>query len=520
MLVPDDDLSADLNALSPAQLRDAAAYVRKLIRRSSLAGAPETGEDEFSSPRAIAPADLFFSLNPADLQIQECDPSAAQVLGSNPEGLLFSSLIDPEYSDVATRAFSVVRSHKEVRHVRLRLLRADRTSFPATLAARWVDKNIYTPDLIDVLCRDITFLKRLGNIEIFSEMLSIGIALVDENGLIAFANSSAERLFGYEQGELTYQPVAMLFPGELGASLRSAHVQPDLELRARKKDGSPIELKIGWSTVRLGDHRFSVASITDITARKTIESELRKHQEQRALIFSEGLLGDYTWNIALDEIEAHPTVFRLYGAAPMAGPVPADWFRSRQQAGELLATDKEIQAQMQSGGDLAVEFSVIGDDGITRWIDCRGVVVRDENGVPIQVHGINIDITARKQAEIKRSESEARARSVEERLRTAVQFSSAAVWRLTTADNAVEWVGPILELTGRTAEELANYEAFRQIVLPADVALFEERIRDCYKSKSEFRHEFRIVLPDGQIRWLAGRGGILCDQDNRVFGLT
>jgi PAS domain S-box-containing protein len=526
MPVPDDDLIADLKALSTSQLRDAAAYVKGLIRRSSLAGAAETAEDESASPRGSVPADLFFSLDSADLRVKECDPSTLQILGANPKGKPFLGLIDSEYVDVAVRAFATVRSHKEVKHVRLRLKRADGSSFPASLAARWVEKNIHSSELIDVLCRDITFLKRLGNIEIFSEMLSIGIVIVDEINQIAFANSSAERLLGYEQGELTHQPLGLLFPDEPEesppdqVSYQQGHIRQDRELNARKKGGSRIELKIGWSSIRLGRHRFNVASITDMTARKTIESELRKHEEQRALIFSEGLLGDFSWNIARDEVVAHPTIFKFYGAAPIAGPVPGDWFRSRQVEGKAAEIDAKWRSQLEYGGDVAVEICVNGDDGVTRWIDCRGIVVRDENGVASHVHGVNINITARKKAELERFESDARARSAEERLRTAMQFSRAAVWRWTMDDDSVEWVGPVLELTGRTAQDLNSFAAFRRIVFPSDVPAFKERISDCYAKGTEFRHEFRIVLPDGQLRWLAGRGGVLRDQNNRILGLA
>ena len=234
-----DDLLADLKALSTAQLRDAAAYIKKLIRRNSLAGMHETREDDLPLPRGTASADLFFSLDPESLCVKEFDPSVVSILGANPEGRSFWDLVDPEYVDAAVHAIALVRGHREVKHVRLRLRRADGTSFPASLAARWVEKSPFTPDLIDVLCRDITFLKRLGNIEIFSEMLSIGIALVDEAGMIAFANSFAERLFGYEQGELTHQPVAILFP-EAPKSDPSPKTGPDHELCGHKKDGSPI----------------------------------------------------------------------------------------------------------------------------------------------------------------------------------------------------------------------------------------------------------------------------------------
>jgi len=317
-------------------------------------------------------------------------------------------------------------------------------------------------------------LEQSTTLDIFGEM-PIGIALADEDGRIAYANCAAERMFGYEQGELNYQPVEILVPG----ALREAHlkhkagflVQPKArimaagrELRGRRKDGSEIALQIGLSSIRLGDRRVVMASIADLTERRAIERVLRKHEEQRAMIFSEGLLGDFTWNIERDEVEAHPTVFKLYGSPPISGPVPGNWFRSRHHPDDLAEIQQKWLDQIAAAHDVAVEFRVNGDDGITRWVDCRGVVVRDSAGKPYQIHGLNMDISARKHAEIERCESEARARNAEEQLRTALQFSGAVVWRWLENEDVLEWSGPAIELTGIHPSALANSAAFNQII--------------------------------------------------------
>ncbi len=518
-----DDLIADLGTLAPAQVRAVAAYVKKLRLHNSQAETVEQSEDRsMPTGRSQATGDLFLTIDGAQLRVVECDPLALTILGYVPLGRSFAELLDPEYRETAEQAFAVVHTHKEIKNVRLRLIRSHGASFPINMAARWVDADESHPALIDILCRDISFLKKLGNIEIFSEMLSIGIALVDEHRHIAFANTCAERMFGYEQGELSHQPLSLLFPDVNDPQLhikldghRDHHpqIEPDRELPGRRKDGSPIALKIGWSSIRLTEHRFAVASITDITVRKSIEGALRRHEEERALIFREGLVGDFTWDIVRNEVVAHPTVFRLYGAEPIAGPVPGSWFQSRRYPEDRSELRFKWLSQIAEGGQIALDFRVLGDDGVVRWIECRGIVVRDENGNPRQLHGLNFDITARKQAE-------ERARSAEERLRTAVQFSSAALWRWESDEDVIHWFGPVQELTGRPPAALASFAEFKKILLPADVGLMEKAVARCLNTGVEYLHEFRIVRPDGEIKWLAGRGGLLRDDTGRVCGMT
>ena len=91
---------------------------------------------------------------------------------------------------------------------------------------------------------------------------------MDSHGRIAFVNSAAEKMFGYEQGELENEPVEIL----IAETLREGHVKQvanffreprtgtmaaDRELFGRRKDGSSIALQIGLSSIRSGERRFA-----------------------------------------------------------------------------------------------------------------------------------------------------------------------------------------------------------------------------------------------------------------------
>ncbi len=391
----DAEFVKDLRALTPADLREVAAYVRKLRLRpgNPFPPNPDFGVLEYANQTTLP--DFFLTLEAHDLRVIDCDQAALAIFGSKAIGQSFLKLIHPDDHESAERSFAIVYTNKEAKNVRLHLLPKSGISLPVTMAARWVDTDNQTGPLIDIVCRDISHFKRIGAIEIFSEMLSIGVLLVDEQGLIAFANSSAEKMFGYEIGELECQAFERLLPGawaDFAAQNRldfregdSFHPYADLEAQGQKKLGAAIVLKIGLSPIRIGNHWFAVITIADITERRR---------------------------------------------------------------------------------------------------------------------------------------SEERARAAEDRFRTALHFSTTVLWLWDAREDVTEWFGQVLELIGRQPPDLSGMASFRQVVYPADLPGLESALADCLATGHEFYREFRIERPDGEIRWLAGRGRVVRDTHGEIYGLT
>src|SRR5262249_18598456 len=62
-----------------------------------------------------------------------------------------------------------------------------------------------------------------------------------------------------------------------------------------------------------------------------------------------------------------------------------------------MVRSKEDAARVS--GHLENEFRIIRPDGEVRWLAAYGDVIRDSGGTPVQMVGLNVDITDRKQAE-------------------------------------------------------------------------------------------------------------------------
>ena len=142
--------------------------------------------------------------------------------------------------------------------------------------------------------KDVTHLKVLRDAKLVEsqyrdllESTPDAIIMANQTGRIVLANSQAERLFGYERGELLGTLVEVLLPSRY----RGGHVahrsgyfgQPrtrsmgaGLELYGLRKDGSEFPVEISLSPLQTDGGTLVMSAIRDITYRKGIESALQE----------------------------------------------------------------------------------------------------------------------------------------------------------------------------------------------------------------------------------------------------
>ena len=148
--------------------------------------------------------------------------------------------------------------------------------------------------------KDVTHIKVLRDAKLmearFRDLLEStpdGIVMANPSGHIVIANSQAERLFGYEAGELRGRSVDELLPERY----RNAHVghrsnyflQPrkramgsGLDLAGLRKDRSEFPIEISLSPLRTEESAFVMSAIRDISERKRFEKALQEKNQELA----------------------------------------------------------------------------------------------------------------------------------------------------------------------------------------------------------------------------------------------
>ncbi len=130
--------------------------------------------------------------------------------------------------------------------------------------------------------------------EIVWESSPDGLLLVDAGGMIVWANTEAERLFGYPASELLGQPIELLVPPEL-AALHRAHrgdyadsprrraMGTDQRLEGCRRDGSVFTVQVALSPLRLADAAYTIAAVRDLSPWVETEDRLAEANRRRAL---------------------------------------------------------------------------------------------------------------------------------------------------------------------------------------------------------------------------------------------
>src|SRR5947207_8372343 len=110
--------------------------------------------------------------------------------------------------------------------------------------------------------------------------------LVNKEGKIAFVNSYAERLFGYNRSELIGQSVEIIIPSRYRErhpnfrnlffnSPQARSMGAGRELFALRKDGTEFPVEIGLNPLVTVEGTLVLAAIIDITERKQAEERFR-----------------------------------------------------------------------------------------------------------------------------------------------------------------------------------------------------------------------------------------------------
>ena len=174
------------------------------------------------------------------------------------------------------------------------------------------------------------------------------------------------------------------------------------EAKVRGRQG-PRDLFVAVGPIRISGRSLMLISQIDVTDLRRAETDLRVNQERLELAREGASLGIWEWDVATDKVSWSEHEFVLHGMAPRPdSPTPAEWWRVVVPA-DTAHLREELRRTVKEPGHLfATEYSVQWPDGTQRRLLARGQAIRDETGRTVRLVGINMDVTARHDAELAR----------------------------------------------------------------------------------------------------------------------
>lgn len=177
--------------------------------------------------------------------------------------------------------------------------------------------------------------------------------------------------------------------------------------------------------------------------------------------------------------------------------------------------NRTYQQVIEDGETFEIEFRVVLADGSIRWLASKGSVYCNSSGVPLQICGVSMDITQRKQIEHQRIE-EAIKKS-EERFKIVALATNDVLrdWDLLT--NQVWWNQSVQSLFGYRSEEVyLDVNWWRERIHPDDRQRINSDLRGVIDSNKQFwSNEYRFLRRDGTYAYIFDRGYIVQDQTNK-----
>jgi len=96
----------------------------------------------------------------------------------------------------------------------------------------------------------------------------------------------------------------------------------------------------------------------------------------------------------------------------------------------------------------------------------------------------------------------------EKRLNLAADSANLGMWEWDIVHDEIWITDKGRALFGFALSEKVDFDRFRSRVHPEDRALVLQAVENVLQTGAEYRSEYRILLPDGQVRWIAGRGHV------------
>ncbi|WP_088893126.1 PAS domain-containing protein [Leptolyngbya ohadii] len=142
----------------------------------------------------------------------------------------------------------------------------------------------------------------------------------------------------------------------------------------------------------------------DITQRKQAEIALNQSQERLTLAMEAARMGSWDWNVQTGEVYWSPNLERLFGMAPGQFDGRYETVMAMIHPDDRQMVQQAVHHAIYGHQDYNIEFRFIKPDGTMRWAIGCGQVFYSATGVPLQMAGVDLDISERKQAELERAQ--------------------------------------------------------------------------------------------------------------------
>ena len=151
-----------------------------------------------------------------------------------------------------------------------------------------------------------------------------------------------------------------------------------------------------------------------------------------------------------------------------------------------------------------MQYRLRRNDGVFRWVSDQGVARYDAQGRFAGYIGSCFDVT-------ELVNKDAALRESEERMRMTAEAVNLGIWEWDLSKDEIWATNARRALLGWPASGKITLDHFISRLHPDDRDRIRQAIDDAIHKGQDFDSEYRLVLPDGIVRWMATRGSVRLD---------
>ncbi|MCF8303687.1 MAG: PAS domain S-box protein [Bacteroidales bacterium] len=353
----------------------------------------------------------------------------------------------------------------------------------------------------------------------FYEEIPLSYQSLDEKGTIMDVNPAWEKMLGYEKQEVVGKPFSgLLHTGWVPAfekafrELKENGDTPEIDLRIQHKNGCYIHISMNGCAKydQAGNFIATRCVFRDITERKKQELRIMEREVKYRTLMNNmpGMVyrGNLDWTIDI-----------ISNVESMCGYTKTDFITRKVNWMDILHPDDkervldEVLKIFDNGIPIVQQYRIIDAAGNERWISDHKAPVYDEEGNPRAIDGIVLEITERKEAEIRLRKNETFLRTLLDDIPIPVYYRD--------KEGRFQGVNKAFEVVlGVTEKELKGKTLFD--LVPRKLAeIAHEKDQKMLHGRGWQQYEGQIVNSKGERRQVIFNKAIFHDENNRPVGI-
>lgn len=336
---------------------------------------------------------------------------------------------------------------------------------------------------------------------------------------ILLVNEACCDFYGYTMEEFSRMNLSEIRPAEdvplmhknLTESFNSEnHVLPSV-IRHIKKSGEIIYVKVKNTSVIYQGKTVKIASAVDLSSEIEAQMQLQESNTKLKIASEIANLGYWTNDIIKNKIHWSDELYKIFELDPATFELTLENVISHFHPENQQQFKKELGEDASGNSINESEQRIITGTGKIKWILERVYITKDENGIPLKIDGIALDITNRKlhEQEIEKSN---------ERFETLAKATIEAIIDWDIVNDKVIWGEGFHSLLGYDLSQYDNY-LWSSNIHPDDR---ERVLGDLNKTledptKETFNAEFRFLKANRDVAYMQHRGIFIRDENGKAI---